>query len=82
MTDVPASYPGAPGRISHREVTSYPADGTSTGRIARLTPRAHMGVRWRHPGLIGRHFLHHALEQTLAANGLGPLPIYATFRRR
>ena len=72
--DVPASYPGAPGRISHRH---------PTGRIAGKPPRAtpHVGVRWRHPGLEGRGMLQHALLQTAQANGLRSRAVYATYGR-
>lgn len=81
VRDVPASFPGAPGRISHREIIDYPP-GTSTGKIARLVTRTHIGVRWRHPGIHGRQFMHQALHATLLANGLGSRPVYATYRRR
>lgn len=76
---VPQSYPGAPGRIAYREVTEY---DSATGKIAKMHPRAHSGVRWRHPGLMGRHFMHLALSGVAADAGLGRPEIQATFRRR
>ena len=64
----PASYPGAPGRISHRTVV----DGRNTGKIAAVVNGLpHVGVRWRFPGLIGRGFMTHALRSTAASAGLG-----------
>lgn len=76
---VPASYPGAAGRISHREITEYPR---SNGKIAKMVSRAHVGVRWRHPGLVGRGFMHHALTEVSVQMGLGKPVINATFERR
>lgn len=73
--DVPMSYPGAPGRITHRH---------ATGRIAGRPPRAtpHVGVRWRHPGLEGRAMLQHALLETARANQIPARTCYATFGGR
>ena len=68
MRSVPASYPGAPGRISHRTVVN----GANTGRIAAVVNGLpHVGVRWRFPGLIGRGYMTHALQSAAASAGLG-----------
>jgi hypothetical protein len=75
--DVPASFPGAPGRISHREIVEYPH---TTGRIAKMVSRSHVGVRWRHPGLVGRNFMHEALVQTSVQVGLGTPVVNVAFR--
>lgn len=63
MVDVPASYPGAPGRIAMRQVDTGP--GKVAGQIAHFN----VGVRWRHPGLAPRGFLHRSIVQ--AAEDLG-----------
>lgn len=84
VRDVPQSYPGAPGRIALRTVAEYPVQA-STGRIAgrsRLVTRANIGVRWRFPGLAGRHFVERALVVVCQDAGLGVPQIYATYRRR
>jgi hypothetical protein len=75
---VPQSYPGAPGRITHREWK--PPSGT-TGRIVRLISRPHVGVRWRHPGLVPREFMQHAIQQVALANGLSDTDVFATYGR-
>lgn len=78
--NVPASYPGAPGRISHREV--HAITNRSTGRIARLTSRAHQGVRWRHPGLVPRQFMQFALQQVGMMARLPDITVYSALGRR
>lgn len=77
--DVPASYPGAPGRISHRQFDEV--RGSVTGKIAKRVPRPHVGVRWRHPGIVGREFLHYALQETARLAQIEDLTIYAVHRR-
>ena len=67
-TDVPASYPGAPGRIALRSMSGQVLGGN-------------VGVRWRHPGIFGRHFIVRSIIDVAEASGLGrpqPLP---TLRR-
>lgn len=60
---VPASYPGAPGRIATR------GDG---GRISSAHPvSGHVGVRWRHPGLAPRGFINRAVLEVASGAGLG-----------
>jgi hypothetical protein len=65
--DVPASYPGAPGRIGARE-TMRPS--TTRGRVGGQIARGNVGVRWRHPGLWARGFLNEALYRVAETNGL------------
>lgn len=74
---VPQSYPGAPGRIVQRQWGPV----GSTGRIALLLSMPHVGVRWRHPGLMPREFMQHAIQQVAMANGIEDTRIYATYKR-
>lgn len=68
---VPASYPGAPGRISSRD------DG---GRISSTHPvSGHVGVRWRHPGLAPKGFINQAVLEVAAHAGLGAPPVQVRF---
>jgi hypothetical protein len=76
--DAPASYPGAPGRISVREAS---APYTTEGRVGGQIARGNGGVRWRHPGLHPRLFLNNALTVTAERNGYLPLRIYAADAR-
>lgn len=69
-TQVPASYPGAPGRIAVREASS---PNTRSGRVGGRIAPGNIGVKWRHPGLAPRKFLNNSL--TLAAQWYGILPI-------
>jgi hypothetical protein len=64
---VPASYPGAPGRIANREAR-HPH--TAPGKVAGAIARKNVGVRWRHPGLSGRHFLQEAITQAGAQHAV------------
>ena len=57
---VPASYPGAPGRISVRHARK---PYTTSGKVAGAIHARNVGVRWRHPGLRGRHFLFHGVQR-------------------
>lgn len=69
LVDVPASYPGAPGRIAAREARQpYTTPGKVGGQIARNN----VGVRWRHPGIAPRQHIAHSIQQ--AANRVG-LPL-------
>lgn len=74
---VPASYPGAPGRIGKRE-TSRPF--TTPGRVPGAIARGNIGVRWRHPGLAPRQFLNHSLSLAAEQGGIIPVRIYAADR--
>ncbi len=58
--DVPASYPGAPGRIGARGPGGRMAGGRGTG-----------GVRWRHPGLRPKGFIHQAISDAARLARLG-----------
>jgi hypothetical protein len=56
-TEVPASFPGAPGRIAMRG---------PGGRILSPDPsNRHIGVRWRNPGLRPRKFIHYSIIDAL-----------------
>lgn len=77
--DVPAAYPGAPGRIARRSYDER--KGQNSGRIARLVPRPHVGVRWRHPGIVNREFMQHGLQQVGDMARLEDLTIYAAYKR-
>jgi hypothetical protein len=70
ITQVPASYPGAPGRINRR----VPAGSSSGGQIAA----GNGGVRWRHPGLRAMQYLNSAIAETAFSSGLFIAEIYAT----
>jgi hypothetical protein len=64
--DVPASYPGAAGRIANREASApYTTPGRLGGRIAR----GNIGIRWYFPGLAPRNFLEEGLHR--AAQDVG-----------
>ena len=67
---VPASYPGAPGRIARRR----------TEPVAGQIAKANVGVRWRHPGISPRGFMRHSLEDVATAAGL-PRPMITPTRR-
>jgi hypothetical protein len=73
-TTVPASYPGAPGRIAVRE-SARP--DTTPGRVAGAIARGNVGVRWRFPGLDGRQFLQHGLVVAAQEHSVLVGPIYA-----
>lgn len=80
---VPASYPGAPGRITHRQHVNLPGNATAaTGRIATTIARPHVGVRWRNPGLLPRRFMSFSLQQVAVNAGLGPAQVHSAYRRR
>lgn len=73
--DVPMSYPGAPGRIAHREASQ---PHTTPGRKPGAIAKNNIGVRWRHPGLQPRLFMNHALTVAAQQNGVLPVRVYAT----
>jgi hypothetical protein len=74
---VPASYPGAPGRIGRREAGR---PDTTPGRSGGAVSRGNVGVRWRHPGLAPRLFLNHAMSLAAQRSGVIPVRIYAADR--
>lgn len=67
-TTVPASYPGAPGRIATRESRT----STTPGRVAGAIAQGNVGVRWRHPGLARRSFLRQGLVVAAQQAGVRP----------
>lgn len=70
---VPASYPGAPGRIAVRK--SDPGPG---GQVAK----GNVGIRWRHPGISPRGFMRHSMEDVAVAYGVGRPIINPTRMKR
>lgn len=77
----PQSYPGAPGRISMRTPPrwwSSPGRVSAPGRIAK----GNVGVRWRHSGLPGAHFMHDAIIFSGQMHGIdGVVPVYSTHQK-
>jgi hypothetical protein len=74
MANVPASYPGAPGRIAVRH--AGPPHTRPGARPGQVHPR-NVGVRWRHPGLAPRNFLHDALIRAADLHSLEVSVIHA-----
>jgi hypothetical protein len=74
---VPASYPGAPGRIGRREAG---VPWTTAGRTGGQIAGGNIGVRWRHPGLAPRGFLNRALTLAAQQGGILPERIYVADR--
>lgn len=66
-TSVPASYPGAPGRIARR-IPGQPF--TPGGKVGGRIASGNVGVRWRHPGLQAAQYLNSALARTAFQNDL------------
>lgn len=62
---VPRSYPGAPGRINRR------GEGAPRGRMGGKIMQGNVGVRWRHPGLASRFFIHDGILWASRTLGLG-----------
>jgi hypothetical protein len=73
VSDKPASYPGAPGRIGTRESA---APTTREGRQGGQIARGNVGVRWRHPGIAPRLFLNNAVTLAAQWNGILPTRVY------
>jgi hypothetical protein len=77
LSDKPASYPGAPGRISRREAgRPWTAPGKRPGAIKQ----GNVGVRWRHPGLHPRSFLNTSMTLGAQKAGMVPLRVYTADR--
>jgi hypothetical protein len=74
---VPASYPGAPGRIGRREAGR---PWTTAGRTGGQVAQGNVGVRWRHPGLAPRLFLNRAMTVAAQQGGVLPQRIYVADR--
>jgi hypothetical protein len=81
VRSVPASYPGAAGRINLRQFPDFPG-GTGNGRIMSTIERPHVGVRWRHPGIVGKHFMAHSITTVCQEYGITASRINATFRKQ
>lgn len=76
-TTVPASYPGAPGRIGRREAGApLTREGKRGGQIAA----GNVGVKWRHPGIAPRKFLNNSITLAAQWNGILPTRIYVADR--
>jgi hypothetical protein len=76
-TTVPASYPGAPGRIGRREAGApQTREGKKGGQIAA----GNVGVKWRHPGIAPRKFLNNSITLAAQWNGILPTRIYVADR--
>lgn len=71
---VPASYPGAPGRIVSREAA---APWTASGKVGGAIRASNVGVRWYNPGISARHVLSHSLSETTRRLAIHEGPIYA-----
>jgi hypothetical protein len=71
---VPASYPGAPGRIARR---TAPAPWTPEGQRGGQISAGNVGVRWRHPGLRAMQFMNTAMATAVFEAGFLIHPIYA-----
>ena len=67
LVDVPASYPGAPGRIAVREARR---PWTTPGKVGGQVAARNIGVRWRFPGLLARSFIARSLTQAAYQAGL------------
>lgn len=74
----PMSYPGAPGRIIRRQAGR---PNTTVGKVAGAIGRPNVGVRWRHPGLTPRAFLHQGMVTAATYNGMDLRPVWATTER-
>jgi hypothetical protein len=70
-----ASYPGAPGRISARQI-----GGSGSGKVGGSIAPGNGGVRWRHPGLSPRLFLNHAMSLAAQQNAILPVRVYLADR--
>jgi hypothetical protein len=72
VTQVPRSYPGAPGRVAVREARR---PWTTQGRVAGAIARGNVGVRWRHPGLLRRSFIRQGIVATADYHGFPVGPV-------
>lgn len=72
---VPASYPGAPGRIARRQA---PMPFTPVGARGGQIAAGNVGVRWRHPGLRPMQFLNGAMARTAFESSLPINDVYVT----
>jgi hypothetical protein len=72
-SSTPASYPGAPGRISRR---AAPMPWTPVGQRGGQIGAGNVGVRWRHPGLRAQQFMNTAITGAAFDAGLIAQTIY------
>lgn len=69
---VPASYPGAPGRIAVNRSQGI----LRAGDVSKLAPnpgaiaKGNVGVRWRHPGLDSKRFLARGMTFSCKQHGV------------
>lgn len=76
VSDKPASYPGAPGRIGSRNAAGTKDENGNS--IGGQISKGNTGVRWRHPGLEPRLFLNNSLTTVSQRYGFLPTIIYVT----
>lgn len=67
VSDTPAHYPGAPGRIAWREAKR---PWTRPGKRPGAIHPGNIGVWWRHPGLKPRSFLNTSVTMAAQKSGL------------
>ena len=67
VSDSPAHYPGAPGRIAWREAKQ---PWTRPGKRPGAIHPGNVGVWWRHPGLKPRSFLNTSMTRAAQKTGL------------
>lgn len=77
VSDSPAHYPGAPGRIGWREAKQ---PWTRPGKRPGAIHPGNIGVWWRHPGLKPRSFLNTSMTLAAQKNGLVAERVYVTDR--
>lgn len=65
--DVPASYPGAPGRIARRVA---PAPENREGYRGGQVSPGNVGLRWYHPGIMARRPIEQALRLAARDGGV------------
>lgn len=70
--DVPASYPGAPGRIAVNRSKGIERQGDVDPSVKNpgWIAKGNVGVRWRHPGINPGRFLARGLGEAAIRNGL------------
>ncbi|MFE4863238.1 LAGLIDADG family homing endonuclease, partial [Streptomyces sp. NPDC056670] len=73
VSDKPAHYPGAPGRIAWREAKQ---PWTRPGRRGGAIHPGNIGVWWRHPGIKPRSFLNTSMTAAAQKAGLLPERVY------
>lgn len=77
VSDKPAHFPGAPGRIAVREMRR---PWTTPGRTPGAIARGNVGVWWRHPGISPRSFLNGSMTAAAQSCGLVPQRVYVADR--